>query len=338
MMVLAVLSLLIALGDDFFLYRVLYELLPGFDKFRVPSMILAVHHLAVIVLAAHGLEALVSSAAARTRPRWLGRPTLVVSLSVALVLLLLGSIGADALRDSMATNWGDMAQQFGRPVPPADAVRAAADLAVADALRVGAILAAIPLVLVAVAMRRLPVPWAMGLIAFLLFLDLWRVQMPLIHPEGTSAARPTGRQPGGGGRLAADDPRSREIARLHGRRGADALAAGTGSASTRVPDRRMGERQPSGCPGDRQSGRLPRREARRLRAAARADVRRTSARPAAGESVLGRLGRGGAALRAADRGAAAAARSGPRRTAGPGHRGGHRLRESKRPAAGVARR
>ncbi|HKK70024.1 MAG TPA: hypothetical protein VKA86_02325 [Candidatus Krumholzibacteria bacterium] len=185
MMALAVLSLLIALGDDFFLYRVLYELLPGFDKFRVPSMILAVHHLAVIVLAAHGLEALVSSAAARTRPRWLGRPTLVVSLSVALVLLLLGSIGADALRDSMATNWGDMAQQFGRPVPPADAVRAAADLAVADALRVGAILAAIPLVLVAVAMRRLPVPWAMGLIAFLLFLDLWRVQMPLIHPEGT---------------------------------------------------------------------------------------------------------------------------------------------------------
>ena len=185
MMALAVLSLLIALGDDFFLYRVLYEALPGFDKFRVPSMILAVHHLAVIVLAAHGLEALVSSVAAETRPRWMGRPLLVVSLSVALVLLLLGTIGAGALRDSMASNWAEMARQFGRPVPPADAVRAAADLAVADALRLGAVLAAIPLVLVAVAMRRLPVPWATGLVAFVVFVDLWRVQMPLIHPEGT---------------------------------------------------------------------------------------------------------------------------------------------------------
>lgn len=183
LLVLSVLSVLIALGDDFFLYRVLYEILPGFNKFRVPSMILAVQELAVIVMAMNGLDALMGHLTAATRPKWLGRPALVGALSVALVLLLLGSIGGDALRDAMATRWADMAASFQRPMPPGEAVRAAADIAVADALRLGAVVAAISILCVAVVVRRLPPAYASGVIALLLFLDLWRVQQPVLRPE-----------------------------------------------------------------------------------------------------------------------------------------------------------
>ena len=185
MLVISVLSVLIALGDHFFLYGLLYDVLPGFNKFRVPSMILGLHHLAVIVMAAAGLDALMQRLSAEERPKWLGRPTLVAVASVGLVMVLLGSMGADALRDASATRWAEMARSFGRATPPANAIMAGADIAVADALRLGAIVLALAAIGVAVARRRLPVPAATALIALLLFVDLWRVQQPLIHPEDT---------------------------------------------------------------------------------------------------------------------------------------------------------
>ncbi len=54
---LALASTLVAAGRHFPLaYRTLYELLPGFDHFRVPVMILLLQQLAVAVLMARGLE------------------------------------------------------------------------------------------------------------------------------------------------------------------------------------------------------------------------------------------------------------------------------------------
>lgn len=222
LMILAVLSVLIALGDNFFLYRVLYEVLPGFNKFRVPSMILAVQELAVIVMAMNGLDALMSMLAGGSRPRWLGRPLLVVGGSVALVLLLLGSVGADALRDAMATRWADMAASFQKPTPPGEAVRAAADLAVGDALRLGGIVLAGLILSAAVAMRRIPPAYASGVLALLLFLDLWRVQQPVLRPaDRLPQARPAN------GRMVAVESESlvREAQRAQDYTAADELTA-----------------------------------------------------------------------------------------------------------------
>jgi hypothetical protein len=181
----AVLATLVALGKHGFLYRLLYELLPGFKKFRVPVMILVLQEIAVVVLAARGLDLLVAALRAPpdARPRWLGRPVLVAVLALGLVLVVLGSMGSGSLREAAFQRWQGMAASFGRGAPPLSALRAAADLAASDALRLGAILLASTLALLATARGRVPASAAVAVVGSLLVVDLWRVDQPLLHPE-----------------------------------------------------------------------------------------------------------------------------------------------------------
>jgi hypothetical protein len=170
-------STLIALGKNFIVYRVLYDLLPGFKKFRVPVMILAVQQLAVILLAARGLDAV-----------FLGRlriPRALLGLIATLGLLgiVAGSVAAGPVRDTVVSSLESMARSIGRPVPPPALLLEAADLAVSDALRLGAILLASVLALLATRARRIPAMAGIGIVALLLFVDLWRVNQPLLHPE-----------------------------------------------------------------------------------------------------------------------------------------------------------
>ncbi|MGE5127058.1 MAG: hypothetical protein ACM3PV_12265 [Betaproteobacteria bacterium] len=65
--VLLVLSVWASLGPGFWLYTALYRLLPGFDLIRVPSRLGVLTLLAVAVLAAVGLERLLSPLAGRAR-------------------------------------------------------------------------------------------------------------------------------------------------------------------------------------------------------------------------------------------------------------------------------
>src|SRR5260370_1540140 len=54
-------GLFLALGSRSLFHGVLYSLLPNFDKARSPSSAEAIFHLAIIVLAAYGLDALRAS-------------------------------------------------------------------------------------------------------------------------------------------------------------------------------------------------------------------------------------------------------------------------------------
>ena len=56
----SVFSLLVSFGKYFFVYGVLYDWLPYFSKFRVPSMILVLFHFSLIVLASIGLNNLLN--------------------------------------------------------------------------------------------------------------------------------------------------------------------------------------------------------------------------------------------------------------------------------------
>jgi hypothetical protein len=176
-----VLATALALGRNLFVYQVAFEILPGFRKFRVPVMILALQELAIILLAARGLMAL-SSPDGSTRVE-LARPVLFGLGGVGLLGMLVATVGAGPLRDSVVESLRSMAAGFGRPVPPTEALRAAADIAVGDALRIGAVLAASALVLFAAGEGRIPRPAAATLIAVLVFFDLWRVDQPLLRPE-----------------------------------------------------------------------------------------------------------------------------------------------------------
>jgi hypothetical protein len=169
---------LVALGSNFFLYRVLYELLPGFKKFRVPVMILAVQQLAVIVLAARGLDAVVRGRLP------VPRVVLGVVATLGVLGILAGSLAAGPVRDAVIGSLESMARGFGRPAPPAAALMEAGRIATADALRLGSVLLASVLVLVAAQTRRIPVAAAAALIALMVFVDLWRVDQPLLHPDG----------------------------------------------------------------------------------------------------------------------------------------------------------
>ncbi|MCX5800929.1 MAG: hypothetical protein NTX17_06035 [Candidatus Eisenbacteria bacterium] len=94
----ALLSLLISFGKHFeFLYRLLYEGLPYFNKFRVPVMILVLLQFSVAALAAYGIEKLRRE---REDPKRgpLERVSLAIALAFAAVWLLWllfgGSLGA----------------------------------------------------------------------------------------------------------------------------------------------------------------------------------------------------------------------------------------------------
>jgi hypothetical protein len=175
-----VLATMVALGRNFFLYQIFYEVLPGFRKFRVPVMILALQELAVILLAARGLDVLFSDREDRLP---LPRPVTGSLVMIGLLGLILGSVGASALRDSSLDRLEAMARGFGRPVPPTALLREAADIAVADTLRLGAVCLAAAIALVATRARKIPALAGVFVLALMVFLDLWRVDQPLLSPE-----------------------------------------------------------------------------------------------------------------------------------------------------------
>lgn len=172
------LTTMLALGDNFFLYRVFYEVLPGFRKFRVPSMILSVQQLALILLAARGLDAVFVR-----RDLRVPRPVLLFVGLIGVLGLIVGTVGSVWLRDAVVDHLGTLARQFQRPVPPPVLLGEAADLAIGDALRIGAILLATSLILFAAGRERIGARAAVALVALLVFVDLWRVDQPLLHPE-----------------------------------------------------------------------------------------------------------------------------------------------------------
>jgi hypothetical protein len=104
--------------------------------------------------------------------------------SLGLLGILAGSVAAGPVRDAVVSSLESMARDFGRPVPPVAALMDVARIATADALRLGAVLLASVLLLATVQARRIPIPAAVALLAFLVFVDLWRVDQPLLHPDG----------------------------------------------------------------------------------------------------------------------------------------------------------
>ena len=155
---LALFATAVALGKSFFLYRLMYELLPGFNKFRVPVMILIVQQFSLVLLAAAGIDALFSALAMKKvdRPSWLGPHLLAVVLTAGAVLVLMGSLGSGFVAESSMQRWLDL-----HPGLPLAALEAAADLAQADALRIGLVLLACMATLAAFGRRRIPLTVAM---------------------------------------------------------------------------------------------------------------------------------------------------------------------------------
>jgi hypothetical protein len=172
------------------LYKPMYWLLPFFDKFRVPAMILMVLFFCVAALAGFGLQAVLDAAAGERKGRGSDRRELLARrlMIIAVVLVGLGlilTLARGPLADLFA-GWartGDAAMnRYGQLSPQ---VRAQLDgqrygLFFADLWK-GLLLAAAALLLAALLLRRkLTSGLFAGLIIALVLVDLWWVDLKAV--------------------------------------------------------------------------------------------------------------------------------------------------------------
>jgi hypothetical protein len=194
----SVLAILVGMGRfSPGLYQLLYEGLPYFDKFRVPSMILVIPALCVATLAALGAATLAGAGGERTR--WLRRLALV-ALGLGAVMALAAGVGAGAYRDGLAA----LAERSGRQAAPV-ILDAAVELHRALVLRQGLVLlAAGGALLVASRREAFRGRWLLPALVVLVAIDLGSVARLVTHPERSLVE--VARTADGGGRLVSATP------------------------------------------------------------------------------------------------------------------------------------
>ncbi|MGD8395272.1 MAG: YfhO family protein [Candidatus Eiseniibacteriota bacterium] len=189
---LAVLGVIVALGDHTIVYRLFYDYLPYWKKFRIPVMILVLVHLAIAAMMAHGLTALVRRAVGAPRPAAgvAGLATLLrwkAVAGVALVVLVVAAagplgewyvgryvssqrvaayVGRGQLTAAQARLLGDRAAQRAH----ADTVRSLALVTLAAA---GGVL---------LLRRKVPAPVYLGGVTLLIAFDLVPIDRTILEP------------------------------------------------------------------------------------------------------------------------------------------------------------
>ncbi|MBM4117689.1 YfhO family protein [bacterium] len=191
-LVLALATTLVAAGRFLpFVYKPLYALLPGFNRFRVPVMILVLQQLALAILMARGLERAWREPASLARLRWL-------TAGAALLLLLAAGLGpglqAGRTRAGLQARYG---AQLARIEPARAAAFLDEQAALAgrwlreDALRAGLLLLPLAGVIEWRRRRFAPAPAPArgqelalaGALALALLADLGPLAGRILHPE-----------------------------------------------------------------------------------------------------------------------------------------------------------
>ena len=175
LLALSLFALLTSFGRNGFLYSLLYDHVPFFNKFRIPVMILVLLQLSVAVLAGFGLDAVLEArdggaAAKRTRL------ALVVALGVGALVLLLG-VAPDLWRGTLQS----MAHAS-RPSLDAPTVDAALAGAAADAVRSGLLALLVLAAAWLCARRTLGAGLFLGAVLLFTAIDLWTVDQKLMQP------------------------------------------------------------------------------------------------------------------------------------------------------------
>ncbi len=175
---LALLATAVSMGKHSFVYDLFYQLLPGFSKFRVPVMILALQQFALVALAAAGLDRLVATVNDEDRPVWFSSPLLIGVGLVGAGFLAAGTVFGSSLVDGSLAKWTGM-----RGTVPAVVMIPVAEMAKADAVRVGCIILVGSGLVAAWGQRRVPALALTAAVALLTFFDYHRVSDGIIHPD-----------------------------------------------------------------------------------------------------------------------------------------------------------
>jgi hypothetical protein len=187
---LALFSLLVSFGKHFApLYRLLYEGLPYFNKFRVPVMILVLTQFSVAALAAYGVAAVLRARDASGQNRRLERVSLWIGLGFLgawlVWLVFTGSISSwyegvvtDALqKKALAAN----ATNFSVSAAASSAARCF-EMVKRDVLVLGLIGFAGFMCVYLYLRRKLPAVVMIAILVGLTTLDLWRVDARIVDP------------------------------------------------------------------------------------------------------------------------------------------------------------
>lgn len=165
----AILSLLISFGKHLgFLYKLLYEELPYFNKFRVPVMILVLLQFSVAVLAAYGIEKLRRAREMARRSR-LETVSLWIALGFAFVWLVW-----IVFRGSLGTWYTGLVMGSPRGLSQ-DAAAVCLSMVTRDVLIVGFIGFVGFLSINLFLRRKLGILLLVSILSFLTIVDIWRV-------------------------------------------------------------------------------------------------------------------------------------------------------------------
>ncbi len=161
------------------LYKPMFELLPYFNKFRVPVMILITQQLSLVAMMGMGIEAFMGRLEEGTLPSWLRSGYLkwiLIGCGIVLVLVLVGS---GSITDGVSR------RLLGAGRIGGEAARAAGEAYIGDLIKTIILFTALAAVLLVAAQRKI----RSGVLVLVLFVvalvDLFVVARPILHPEET---------------------------------------------------------------------------------------------------------------------------------------------------------
>ncbi len=182
LLILGGLALLVAFGKHLpLLYNLLFDFLPYFNKFRVPSMILVLVQFSVAMLAAVGLERLARAGDREEQRRRLRRFWIVLTVFAGIVLVL-GLYTASGLRSTAAGRIAERVAAQGATAPQAQAygarqAEAVVGMAGRDVVLALLFLGAGAALLWARLKGKIPAVVLTGALLVLTVADLWRVDV-----------------------------------------------------------------------------------------------------------------------------------------------------------------
>ncbi|MCK4236448.1 MAG: hypothetical protein KAX38_04965, partial [Candidatus Krumholzibacteria bacterium] len=188
LLITAVLSTLISFGKYYpVLYDPLFKLLPYFNKFRVPVMILIVQQLVFVILMALGIEEYLRRLREGKLPPVLSPGIMkwfVVGGTVVFVLLLLGGEGiGKSFSDKLVSHFNLTRRQFSREL-----IELGATAYTFDLLRTVFLFVAIAFAIFISSLKRVMPGILILVLAVIGFFDLFTVSQPVLHPESAWGA------------------------------------------------------------------------------------------------------------------------------------------------------